>query len=522
MSRLYDTIEPSVIDEKMLKEAVEDQGPKGEAGRIAKMEGIDFDTVLALRLDYRNILKIDNMWNFVSLTKLQMDNNIIEKIEGLDKLVNLEWLDLSFNNIEVIEGLDSLVNLRDLTLFNNRITRIENMENLVDLHVLSIGNNNIKGLENVVYLRHFKNLKTLNLNGNLFCEDTNYRAYVVAHLSHLIYLDFRLIDSATREAALEQYRYAIEELVHNETLAQKQLEESQEEDKKRKLHKDAYVEDLDGGNLFDSMLADDPEASKLGALPGVEDIIAIYKEKFLTLCQEMFSFGLKEHQKREEEINTFFTSIGEAREENKNQGVKCIAEYLEYKKKVFQEIANLNDNFIIERLTSELNDEIMKMWDTLMGLELQLVDQLEETIKDFERNLADMYSAFLEQIRGHMTQMRDIEASHNEKLQDIAVSTLEKLMKNELVDELPDEVRMLFVDKDTVMSAVSSSHESRLSKIDNKEDEICTRANQNMQSLIENIHSDEVKRNRKRVAEINNLLDHFRDDIESYDIAGPI
>lgn len=41
----------------------------------------------------------------------------------------------------------------------------------------------------------------------------------------------------------------------------------------------------------------------------------------------------------------------------------------------------------------------MKVWDTLMGLELQLVDQLEETIKDFERNLADMYAGFLEQIR---------------------------------------------------------------------------------------------------------------------------
>lgn len=41
-----------------------------------------------------------------------------------------------------------------------------------------------------------------------------------------------------------------------------------------------------------------------------------------------------------------------------------------------------------------------------------------------------------------------------------------------------------------------------------------------MQSLIENIHNDEVKRNRKRVAEINNIIDHFRDEIESYDIAG--
>ena len=54
MSRLYDTIEPSVIDEQMLKDAVEEQGPKGEAGRIAKQEGIDFGDVHSLRLDFKS------------------------------------------------------------------------------------------------------------------------------------------------------------------------------------------------------------------------------------------------------------------------------------------------------------------------------------------------------------------------------------------------------------------------------------------------------------------------------------
>ena len=39
-----------------------------------------------------DILTIDNLWEFNSLTKLQLDNNIIEKIEGLDSLTNLIWL----------------------------------------------------------------------------------------------------------------------------------------------------------------------------------------------------------------------------------------------------------------------------------------------------------------------------------------------------------------------------------------------------------------------------------------------
>ena len=40
-----------------------------------------------------------------------------------------------------------------------------------------------------------------------------------------------------------------------------------------------------------------------------------------------------------------------------------------------------------------------------------------------------------------MTQCRELENAHNEKLPDIAVVTLEKYMKNELEEELPEELR---------------------------------------------------------------------------------
>ena len=42
-----------------------------------------------------------------------------------------------------------------------------------------------------------------------------------------------------------------------------------------------------------------------------------------------------------------------------------------------------------------------------------------------------------------MTQLRDLENIHHEKVSDIAVVTLEKLMKNELEEELPDDLRMV-------------------------------------------------------------------------------
>uniref|UniRef100_A0A8C8S9R5 Dynein regulatory complex subunit 3 n=1 Tax=Pelusios castaneus TaxID=367368 RepID=A0A8C8S9R5_9SAUR len=373
MSRLYDTIEPNVIDEKMLQKAVEEQGPQEELGQLAKREGIDFKDVTQLQLDFRNILKIDNLWQFVNLTKLQLDNNIIEKIEALDSLVHLIWLDLSFNNIEIIEGLEALVKLQDLSLYNNRISKIENLDTLQELQVFSIGNNNLTTLENVVYLRKFKKLRTLNLTGNPLCENEQYSMFIAAHLPDLVYLDFKLVDENT---------------------------------------------------LLD----------------------------------------------------------------------------------VVQNMSNLE---IAESKLVKYNEDISQLSDTLMTLEMQTVDQLEVRGRSFDRLNATVL-CFL--IFFHtMAQCRDLENHHHEKLLEIAINTLEKIIKSEFDDELPDAVRLLFVDKDTIVNAVNASHDVHLLKIDNREDDIVTKAN----SWASSVHKNEISRNRNRVREINQYIDQLQEELDN-------
>lgn len=515
MSRLYDTVEPSVIDEDMLQKAVEDQGPRDEAGRIAKQEGIDFQDVKSLRLDFKNILKIDNLWSFTGLTKLQLDNNIIEVIEGLDMLVNLVWLDLSFNNIEYIDGLDKLTKLEDLTLYNNKIATIENMDSLTHLHVLSLGNNDLNDLKNLKYLRRFKNLKTLNMSGNPFCDDAEYRPFTIAHLPVLEYLDYRLIDENTRAAANEEYHLAIQELTHNEEVAQKKLDEQKAKEEEFSLHKAAFVELLNGPDLFDTMYTEDSEGQKLNAMPGVDELLVDFKEKYMKICMSIFEYGLQEHEKRVEEVKQFWDSVEDAEKENKAMGMEQINKFIDAKKKLWVEMTHITDQKILETKMADYNKDVHELWDKLMALELQLVDQLEEAIKDFERNLQDMVSTFIENCQGHISQLRDLENIHHEKLLEISIVTLEKVVKNELDEEIPEDLRLLFVDKDTIINAVSSSHDIHLLKIDNREDDIVTRINQWLSTLMERIHQDkEVSRNRQRVSEINNLIDHLRDDLD--------
>ena len=55
MSHLYDTIEPNVVSVALLRDCVDAQRPKGEAGKIAKEQGTDFAEVTRLRLDFQSM-----------------------------------------------------------------------------------------------------------------------------------------------------------------------------------------------------------------------------------------------------------------------------------------------------------------------------------------------------------------------------------------------------------------------------------------------------------------------------------
>ncbi|XP_069066187.1 dynein regulatory complex subunit 3 isoform X1 [Pleurodeles waltl] len=518
MSHLYDTVEPNVINDAMLANAVEEQGPQEEAGRFAKMEGIEFNDVTKLQLDFKNILKIDNLWQFKNITKLQLDNNVIERIEGLDTLVNLVWLDLSFNNIEKIGGLDALVKLEDLSLYNNRISQIENLDTLKKLQVLSIGNNNLTSLENLIYLRGFKDLRTLNIAGNPICDNEQHKVFIAAHIPQLVYLDFRLIDHNVREMGSVKYQDSIEELLHNEKLAKHQEEEELRRQKELERHTAAFVEHLNGPFLFATMYAEDTEGKKLANLPGVAELLEVYRTHFIETCQSIFNLGLKELEKREAEVSAFEVCLLEAINENQEKGATLLKEFEERNFDILTELQHIADVNILDAKLTDYNLDITMLTEALMTLEMQLVDQLEEIIKEYERNILDMAAGFLEAVQGLMAHNRELENVHHEKLLEMAITTLEKVTRGEYDEELPDDLRVLLVDKDTVVNAVGASHDIHLLKIDNREDELVNKVNTWASNLIKKVHDDEWARNRNRITEIDLYIDHVREDLDNLDL----
>lgn len=59
--------------------------------------------------------------------------------------------------------------------------------------------------------------------------------------------------------------------------------------------------------------------------------------------------------------------------------MQCILSFIISISKVFTDLVNCADQDIGEKRMSELSDSITSLWDILMGLEMQLVDQLEVT-----------------------------------------------------------------------------------------------------------------------------------------------
>uniref|UniRef100_A0A672UBZ7 Dynein regulatory complex subunit 3 n=1 Tax=Strigops habroptila TaxID=2489341 RepID=A0A672UBZ7_STRHB len=442
-----------------------------------------------------DLLQIANLWQFENLTKLQLDNNIIEKIEALESLVHLVWLDLSFNNIEVIEGLDTLVKLQDLSLYSNRISKIENMDTLQELQIFSIGKNNLTTLEDVAYFRRFKHLRTLNLAGNPLCDDKRYMLYVVAYVPNLVYLDFKLVRDSTVKEAVLQYQYHTEPLEQEEAEALAQLEDKQAKQKELEYHKTAFVEYLNGSFLFESMFAEDTAAAKLACLPGVNDLLQAYPSWFVSVCESLFNYGLKEHENREAEVSHFYECLNEVLTANQQEGRKRILDF-----------ENQNSS-----QAPRLAFMVMQVYIVIS----LLFPSVKEILEEFKRNIAGVASTFIENCR-------ELENNHHEKLLEISITTLEKSLKNELNVALPADVQTLLVDKTTIVNTVNASHGTRLRSIDKRESDILSNIYHWQTSVTEQAFQNEIDRNHNRVKEIILFIENLQEELDSIQIPEPM
>ncbi|KAI8830849.1 hypothetical protein BC829DRAFT_426505 [Chytridium lagenaria] len=478
----YNTIEPTAVNDQVNPEIAD----------IARKEGIDPIEVTALRLDYKNILKIDNLWAFENLTKLQLDNNIIEKIENINFLRNLQWLDLSFNNITSIEGLDGLTKLTDLTLFNNRISKLENMEDLVNLTLL--------------YLTRFENLRVLNCSGNTLCKNPNFKHYVLAHIRGLKYLDYRLVDEESIAASREKYIDDLIAMEEEEKILNSKKEELRKKQEQDVLFEAAHILGID--TLFDDMFLEDVDYQRLyiSAPDRIQDLQDDYRAKFEVVVNELRHFVLKRHSERQEEHKSFMDCMQNAKGEIDGECLKALDKYSHYKKQMLRLIQTSRDTKEIDEGIKMLKDDTNELSDRLVGLEMQLptsINLVKDVIKEFERNYTELCTGINEYGQTAFAQ----------KFSENVLAAFERFNKGDNEDA-DDELRDIMSDKDTLVNSINSSHDYHLSQFDRQEDSLVSGVAKDLELLVQKLHDDEVRRNRDRICEIIAFLDKCTAEIE--------
>ncbi|XP_076383477.1 dynein regulatory complex subunit 3 isoform X2 [Megalopta genalis] len=475
---LQEFVQPRVINQNMLIKLIVEQGPKGEAGKLFFNDGINLKETKEIRIEFQNILKIDYLWVMSNLVKLKLSNNIIEKIENLESLIHLKELDLSFNRIYIMENLNCLSKLEILLLYSNQITKIENIDNLYNLTIFSIGNNLITDWEHALYLRKFKNLRSLNMDENPCTKETGYFDYIFALIPQLLYYQYKMITNEERKRASEKHYRLLNTLEDKEMKEAEELKAQQEYEKKLAFLTLAYVEYLDDDFLFQKMFEADEEGKELSMVTeDTQNAYAEYEKSFIVLCQELCELGLQENEKRIDEINTFTNAVNNGKKSSQDQGRIIVNNILKRKTEILPNVKNLLGqigedvtSIILEEVTQkvqqfsdEFNDIITEGWSNLMSLEMELHEQIEDINEVFRINMSDMVETYLTTARGHFSQLRNREAEYNDTINGLLLYYLSGFGDD---SKIPSHIVNLCGDKDTLAFNLSNSHEKHLQRRD--------------------------------------------------------
>ncbi|KAJ3276416.1 Dynein regulatory complex subunit 3 [Terramyces sp. JEL0728] len=461
----FATIEPTVIDEELIRKAINEQ-LNLEIAEIAKKEGVDPEEVQSLRLDYKN---------------------------------------LSFNNITEIEGLNSLTKLTDLTLFNNRISKIGNMDDLVNLQL--------------AYLIKFENLRVLNLTGNPVHKNPNYKNYCLAHFKNLKYLDYRLIDQESviifNEIAVAREKH-IDSIIsqdEEEKINAKRKQDQKAKQELDKLHQKAHILYID--SLFDRMFDEDQDYKRLLPIaPAIlSDMKEEYRAKFEIVVKELKHFVLKKSQEKQDDTNAIQSCLDSVKSTSDKDCLNKLELFHHQKKQLIKIVQISRNPKEIDDTIKELRDTTGNLSDHLMNAEIIIVEQFEEVLKDFERSYTEICNSIGECGQSSFARLRDLENEYLEKFTENIQVMYERFNKGD-AEDVDDEIRDIMSDKDVLMNAVNSSHDFRMLKLDQQEDGLVTGLAKDLESIVKDMYQNEIKRNRDRVGEILALLGKTNSEID--------
>nr|DAA06416.1 TPA_inf: protein phosphatase [Drosophila willistoni] len=535
---IYPDIEPGIIKRGMIEASYSHEEHREEERRLHQLEPVILENIKTIRLEFKNILRIDLMWILPNLTKLCLNCNKIEVIENIGMLTSLKELNLSFNFIEKIENLNTLINLEILSLFNNRIETIENLDGLVKLVILSLGNNLIKSIEGISRFLFMDSLRVLNLEGNPISQNLDFplSKYVIAVLPKLNYYEYTFIKDEIRKEATALFHRELREIGDKQEKEIQTREILKREQSQASRLASSFVEHLDGHQLYDSLWRGDDDGRILMLIGSqAQDLAEEYDKDIFEITQEIYKLGMDRFVEREKEIQDFMENLYNGQEELQAMGQKEIEDFLQFKDRIFEDARlthrqleqnsmhgedddspeNLKLSDIIDKLNIQFEDCMNDMWQTLMLQELHLHEAIEESTTNFHRRLSELMSKFVEQTQAFFVQLREIAGHFSENMTEIVTRFISTKLALQDFEDVPIELRVFMDDRDAILNLIAGMKDSHTLRIDEREDRMATRSKDFIDNMVDNLYIREIERHRAKILEINSFIEMMTEAMAS-------
>jgi len=259
--------------------------------------------------------------------------------------------------------------------------------------------------------------------------------------------------------------------------------------------------------LFDDMFLDDADIDKLKHLPGVRELVEQFRGSFKVKSDEFIAMALEKYAEKRKEINDFERSVTGIRSRDDAESMQLIDAFVHSKRAVVVAVTDsLNPVSQSERqkMVKRLQDELEKVCDELMGIELRLVEKFDTLVDRFEDRLNEIKNVALDAQQGFFREIEALEDGFSKSLVFLALEIIEKLAREELAEDyLDEEGQVLVNDKDACMAVISASHDMHIGRILKREDEARGTETKRFQEIVGSHTSSERARNRNRVLEIH-------------------
>lgn len=88
------------------------------------------------------------------------------------------------------------------------------------------------------------------------------------------------------------------------------------------LHAESFVEYLNSDHLFESLFENDTEGNALMVIGDeIKEYYDDYREQFLGVCQQIFTYGQEQYTIRKTEVNQFFETVNKAKQSSQLESI---------------------------------------------------------------------------------------------------------------------------------------------------------------------------------------------------------